>query len=204
MYYAYKMQNTDIIQNIIQNLSKNDEIMKNIIDDVGECHIGKNKQDVFSYLVGLIIGQKIRFAIARKKRGILYENTKAYNFTPNDILNLTEEQWKHINLGIDKKEKIIKTAHHFIDNNLSQKNISKQDIFLLQKISGIGIWTVSILMIEYCLDLDLFPNNDKHVNEQLKKYYNIDINDIDTFIKKWSPYKSIAFWFLWKHEIENK
>ncbi len=191
------------MQDIIQNLSQNDETIKKIINNVGECQIGKNKQDIFSYLVGLIIGQKIKFAIARKKRGQLYEETKSYNFTPKDILNLSEEQWKNINLGNNQKEKIIKLSQHFVNQNLSN-NITKKDILSLEKISGIGVWTLSTLMIEYGIDLDLFPNNDKHVNKQLKKYYNVDECDIDTFVKKWSPYKSVPFWFLWKHEIEKK
>ena len=76
----------------INHICKNDEIMKKIVDKVGECKIGKNNQEIFSYLVGLIIGQKIRFATARKMRGKLYEITKSYNFIPHDIINLSKDK----------------------------------------------------------------------------------------------------------------
>jgi 3-methyladenine DNA glycosylase/8-oxoguanine DNA glycosylase len=58
-------------------------------------------------------------------------------------------------------------------------------------------------LIEYGLDLNLFPLNDKHVNKQLKKYYDVDECDIEDFVEKWSPYKSIAFWYLWKNDINK-
>ena len=88
-----------------------------------------------------------------------------------------------------------------MDNNLNCNNITKNDIELLTNIGGIGIWTVSTLLIEYGLDLNLFPLNDKHVNKQLKKYYDVVECNIEDFIEKWSPYKSIEFWYLWKNEF---
>ena len=183
----------------IKHISHNDDIMKDIIQKVGECQIGKNQQSPFSYFVGLIIGQKIKFGMAKKIRSNMYTETKSYNFAPNDILNLTDENWESIQIdSIQKKNTIIKVAKYFIDNKVNPNKIKKNDLSELHKISGIGIWTVSTFMIEYGIDNNLFPLNDKHVNKKLSELYNIDESDISEFIEKWSPYKSYAFWYLWK------
>ena len=182
----------------IKHITKNDPIIKKIIDDVGDCKIGKKDQCLFTYLIGLIIGQKIRFSTAQTKRSILYEITNNYNFEPNDILGLSDNDWNEINIEDMQKNTILRISHLFKNNF---KNITKNDILELNKIKGIGVWTIQTLLIEYGLDYNLFPKNDKHVNKQLKKYYNIDECDIESFVEKFAPYKSVVFWFLWKHDL---
>ncbi len=174
--------------------------MKKIVDNVGECKIGKNKQNIFAYLVGLIIGQKIRFSTARKMRGNLYTEIGSNNFTTKEILKLTDEQWNNIGVGNTQKEKIIEVTNYFVDKD--KETINKDDILKLKKIKGIGDWTIITLLIEYGLDLDLFTTLDKHTNAQLKKHFNVENDNIETFVGKWKPYRSIAFWYLWKHELE--
>jgi DNA-3-methyladenine glycosylase II len=185
----------------IAHISQNDNIMKNIIKDVGKCLIGKNKQSPFAYFIGLIIGQKIKFSMARQIRSNLYTET-SYDFTPQDILNLTENQWDKIQLCDDRKKMtIIKAAQYFVDNYINPNNITSDDISDLHEISGIGIWTVSTFMIEYKIDENLFPLNDKYVNKKLKELYKVNESDIEQFVEKWNPYKSYAFWYLWKYDL---
>jgi 3-methyladenine DNA glycosylase/8-oxoguanine DNA glycosylase len=178
-----------------------DKIMVNIIKQVGECKIGKNEQNIFSYLIGLIIGQKIKFSNARNCRKNMYEQTGSYNFTPNDIKNLTDNQWNIINVSVTTKKRIMNTVNYFINSNININNIKKENILKLNNIDGIGIWTISTLLIEYDLDKNLFPLNDKHVNSQICKLYNITECDIENFVERWSPNKSIAFWYLWKYNL---
>lgn len=189
------------IQNGIEYICSNNNIMRKIIDNVGECKIGKNEQNIFSYLIGLIIGQKIRFHTARKMRGKLYTEIGSNNFNPQEILNISEVQWQKIGVGKTQKEKILNVANYFYDKNKDVKNINKEDILNLLEIKGIGKWTIITLLIEYGLDLDLFTTLDKHTNNQLKKYFNIEKYKIETFVEIWKPYRSIAFWYLWKNEL---
>ena len=187
----------------IEFISRNDNVMKNIIETVGECLIGKNKQSPFAYFIGLIIGQKIRFSSARQIRSNLYTETD-YNFTPQDILNLRDNQWDKIQINDNnKKTVILKVAHLFVDNNINLNNITKDDLSELHKISGIGIWTVSTFMIEYNIDQNLFPLNDKYVNKKIRELYGINDFDIQSFIDKWNSYKSFAFWYLWKYDLPH-
>lgn len=186
----------------VKCLSSKDDIIKDIIDKVGDCKIGENKQNIFSYLIGLVIGQKIRFSIARKIRGNIYIETKSYNFSPNDILNLSEQQWKNIGVDETQKDRILQVTNYFVNNKIDVDKLTNEDILNLKQIKGIGEWTVTTLLIEYGLDLDLFTTLDKHTNSQIKKYYKIETKDIETFAEKWKPYRSIAFWYLWKNELK--
>jgi DNA-3-methyladenine glycosylase II len=187
----------------IQILTKDDAILSKIVSVVGECKIGQNKQPLYTYLIGLIIGQKIAFLKARKIRSNLYTVTGSYEFTPKDIINLTDEQLNSIDISQMAKRRILETTNYFINNNIIDHSIkmTKEFIIKLKTINGIGDWTVETLMIEYGIDMNLFPVNDKHVNRHLANLYGISVNEIDKFVDKWSPYKSIAFWYLWKYDL---
>jgi len=193
--------NNIIIKDIIDDICKKDKIMNEIIINSKHEYMN-NKQNKFSYLIGLIIGQKIRFKDARIIRQRLYIEIKNNDFNPIDILNLTDEQWKKINIEQNKKETIITISKYLYDNKQNIENMSNQELLSLQKIKGVGNWTITTFMIEYGLNLDIFPLNDKYVNNQLKKYYNIKTKEeIVNFINLFTPYKSIIFWYLWKNNI---
>jgi DNA-3-methyladenine glycosylase II len=187
------------MQNTIDDLFENDAIMQNVVAQVGECKIKKNKQHIYAYLVGLIVGQKIRFSEAQKIRSNLYTETGSYNFTPDDIMNLSEDEWNNIGASSVCKKRILNVTKYFM--NRTDEEINKNFILSLKDVDGIGEWTIQTLLIEYGLDMNLFPTCDKHVNKQLKELFDVDKKQIDTFIKRWSPYKSIAFWYLWKFNL---
>jgi len=195
-----------------QYLIETDPILARVIDEVdnkiqhayGEQSLN-NKQNLFSYMVGVIIGQKIRFGEARTIRSNLYKLTESYNFTPQCILKTNLAK---LNIDNEKKQTINNLAQLFIDNNLcnidnetivekiKNNNIMEQII----KIKGIGTWTVQTVMIEYYIDFNLFPLNDKHVNQKIKNLYNKDIKEQ---IKLWPSYRSIVFWYLWKYQLDK-
>jgi 3-methyladenine DNA glycosylase/8-oxoguanine DNA glycosylase len=183
------------IEEKIQYLINKDLKLDKVIKTVGICKIGKNPQNIFSYLIGVIVGQRIRFSEAKKIRKQLYEETNNYNFTPNDILNI---DWTKFNISVNMVETIKNVANYFIKNKL-ENNISKNNFDDLIKIKGIGIWTITTIMIEYNIDDNLFVHNDKHVNKKIKEIYgNVNIKDL---LELWNPYKSIVFWYLWKYQL---
>lgn len=183
------------------NFLSQDNNFKKVIESVGECKIGKNTQTLFAYLIGLIIGQKISFSNARKIRSNLYTET-SYNFTPQDIKSLSIKQWTKIGASQMAIERIMNTTQYFIDNN-EPVEFTKKFILGLLNIDGIGIWTIETLMIEYGIDYDLFPILDKHVNGQLEILFDVKQKNISEYIQKFAPYRSIAFWYLWKYNLKK-
>jgi len=181
------------MEDIINKLIEKDDKFEKIVGKVGSCTIGKNKQNIFSYMIGVIIGQKIRFSQARKIRQQLYTQID-YNFTPQDVLNV---DWNNIDISENIKNTILDVTNYVIDNNV--KNFNKEFFRNLLNLKGIGEWTVSCIMIEYNIDSDLFPLNDKHVNRKIKEIYGD--KKIEDLLKLWTPYKSVVFWYLWKYEL---
>lgn len=168
-----------------EHICRNDVVMQKVIETVGMYSI---KQDMFAYLIGLIIGQEIRFTSARKIRGKLYEQI-GYNFKPDQLMNV---DLKALGVPEHKIKTITSVAECYTDDMCLND---------LKKIQGIGTWTYETLLITYRIDLNLFPLNDVHVNKNLKLLYGVDKKDIAKFVSRWEPYKSVAFWYLWKYGV---
>ena len=186
--------NFEFLQHII---TINDNIMLDIINNI---QLANTNQHIFSYLIGLIIGQTISFRTAQQMRSKLYGIFNSRNFTPQQILNLTPQQWTYINIGIQKQHIIIDVSKYAVGRNMYDITVIKQ----MDRIDGIGSWTISCLLIQYCMLNDEFPLNDVYVNNKLKQLYDIDItnrNNIVNFVERWAPYKSCAFYYLWKFEL---
>ena len=117
---------------------KNDKVMVKVIESVGECTIGNNKQQIFSYLIGLIIGQKITFRKAQDIRRKMYEIMDNYNYTPGDLILLSDDQWEEIGVESYVKDIIVRVTKKFIDDKIDITNVTKDTIIDLKNIKGIG------------------------------------------------------------------
>lgn len=133
----------------------------------------------------------------------MYAITNNYNYTPEDLILLSDDQWGEIGMESYVKDIVLRVTNKFIDDKIDITNVSKDTITDLKNIKGIGEWTVSTLFIEYGLDKNLFPLNDKHVTRQMKKLFGVDLVNIRQYVDKWDSYKSVAFWYLWKYDLKK-
>lgn len=178
--------------NIIkQNLISIDpklEILFNHVDLSGfKLHaIIKNS---YPSLIAAIIGQKISYYKAKSLRGQLYSKYGT-NFTPQ---NLKNEDLSF--LGFTSSNIILNVTNHIIDNNIDLS--IEENIRSLVKIKGIGNWTIETTLLTCLKNWDIFPLADKFIIKNMKRLYgpNVNINEISS---KWSPYKSIVTWYLWR------
>ena len=98
---------------------------------------------------------------------------------------------------------IIRITNHFISSNTQPTK--PNDIKQLIKIKGIGPWTINCTNIMYNLNADDndFDNEilyqDLIIRRGIKKLYNITAKeDILKLSEKWSPWKGLVTWYLWK------
>ena len=72
----------------------------------------------------------------------------------------------------------------------------------LIKIKGIGIWTAEMFLIFYLLRPNIFPIADlglhKAISINYKTKYPLQKLEIKKFKKKWSPWSTVATWYLWR------
>ncbi len=181
--------------------STNYKFLHNQINENGVQKIENTNLDLFTFLIKIIISQQISDLVAKKIWNKFCSLTNATNPTiksinsKNDLLKIFE------NLGISERKKnyifniydlIIKKSIpniiHLPENIIREK---------LKKIKGIGNWSCDMVMIFFCMNQNILPENDLIVKKTLKKICLEERKKIN-FKNRFSPYLSIFSVHLWK------
>jgi len=133
------------------------------------------------------------------------------NEFPDDKSILEESSIKIKSCGLSQNKLLTileiasQSANKKLPTSLEIKNIQDDEIIkLFTAIKGIGEWTVQMLLIFNLGRLDIFPHNDLAIRknyQKLKKLTSpITSKEIIKISEAWSPYRSVASWYLWRAE----
>jgi len=181
-------------------------------------------RNIFANLIGCIIGQKIRYNVARQQRGKLYTEVGTDDFTVDDLINrailqlqendimdfsmddIIEKGLLYLkDIGIDENryQTIKRVINYIKENNIEMTTISQLDE--LKTIKGIGDWTINCTKIMFYLNGDdqsfddCLLYQDLIIRRGIAKLYNIiNVTDMIKLSASWSPWRSIVTWYLWK------
>ena len=131
------------------------------------------------------------------------------NEFPDDksILEKSSIEIKSCGLSQNKLLSILEvasqSANKKLPTSLEIKKIQDDEIIkLFTSIKGIGEWTAQMLLIFNLGRLDIMPHNDLAIRrnyQKLKRLTNpITPKEIIEISAAWSPYRSIASWYLWR------
>ena len=184
-------------------LSNKDKVLKKIIDQFPKQSLILNDNS-FHALINSIIGQQISVSAANSMKKKLFALKK--NITPRTIKNIQKIDLKKCGLSKQKILYINNIADFFIENKKFIYEIDKsEDQYIREKlieIKGIGNWTVDMFLIFTHGSSNIFPTGDlgfiKAISKHYKKDLPLDDNFLSTLLKRWSPYSSIATWYLWR------
>ncbi len=165
------------------------------------------KRNLYANLIGVIIGQRIRFATARKLRRSLYLSVGTDNFTYVDILNLGLIGLKQLGIGQVPAETIMTVTANLVINRRELKTID--DIRKLKSIKGIGDWTINCVILTYTMSHgeidDIILLEDLIIRRGLRDMYptmqissTTEINIIRQLSRQWSPWRGVVTWYIWK------
>ena len=185
------------------HLSNNDKVLKKIIDKFSNQSLKLNNNS-FHALINSIIGQQISVSAANSMKTKLFSLKK--NITPLTIKNIKKTDLRKCGLSKKKILYINNIAIFFLENKKFIKEISKKDDLSIREklieIKGIGNWTVDMFLLFTHGSSDIFPSGDLGFIKAISKHYKKDLPLSDKFLKKlqrkWSPYSSIATWYLWR------
>lgn len=185
------------------HLSNNDKVLKKIIDKFPNQSLKLNNNS-FHALINSIIGQQISVSAANSMKTKLFSLKK--NITPLTIKNIKKTDLRKCGLSKQKILYINNIAIFFLENKKFIKEISKNDDLSIREklieIKGIGNWTVDMFLLFTHGSSDIFPSGDLGFIKAISKHYKKDLPLSDKFLKKlqrkWSPYSSIATWYLWR------
>lgn len=174
-------------------LQKQDPILERLfhtVDNNGFKLYNEIKKP-FPALIGVIIGQKINYNTARSLRKKLYEQF-GIDFTPLTLKN------KDISfLGNNIVTIINGVIDYITSNNIDINN--EIGIKMLINVKGIGPWTINATLVTSLLSCDIYPQGDKFLEKRIRRLYGeLDKASINNIIMKWSPYRSLVTWYLWR------
>ena len=188
-------------------LSKKDRTMSRLIKSYNSPSetILTSRRNIFFSLCKSIIGQQISVAAANSV--FLKFKKKCNNrINPKVVSNLTFSQLKKCGLSRQKVLGIQSLAKQIIDKSFKPKlipNMSDEEaIIYLSNLRQIGRWSAEMILLFTYNRSDIWPIQDIGLLRAISKNYNKKYLPPDKFVnllkKKFSPYCSVATWYLWR------
>jgi DNA-3-methyladenine glycosylase II len=184
-------------------LSNKDRILKNIINNFPKESLILNDNHYHS-LVNSIIGQQISVSAANAIKLRFFNLHK--KISPRNVLKFEERLLKDCGLSRQKILYIKNISNFFTNNKKFFKNIyiyNEQEIKeKLIYIKGVGNWTADMFLLFSFGSSDIFPQGDLGFIKAISKSYKKELPLSEAYLKKlkkkWSPYNSMATWYLWR------
>ncbi|WP_395075279.1 DNA-3-methyladenine glycosylase family protein [Flavobacterium sp.] len=194
------------MQQAIDFLTANEPIFQTIKNTYGLPIIPSRPQG-FETLVLLILEQQV--SINSAKATFLKLKNTVKNLEPSTLINLPDQEFRHIGVSRQKTKYIKCLAEAIIEKTIDLESLpsksSGQVRSELIKIKGIGNWTIDIYLM-FCLKTpDIIPLGDIAVVNTIKELLDIhNKEEMEVYTQKWAPYRSMATFFLWHHYLQKR
>ena len=188
-------------------LSKKDKIMSKLIKNYKSPSevILTSRRDIFFSLCKSIIGQQISVAAANSV--FLKFKKKCKNKVNAKIVSkLTFSELKKCGLSRQKVLGIKSLAKQMLDKSFNPKLIVKMNdddaIIYLSELKQIGKWSAEMILLFTYNRPNIWPIQDigllRAISKNYKKNYLPPEKFVESLKKKFSPYCSVATWYLWR------
>ena len=188
-------------------LSKKDKIMSRLIKNYKSPSevILTSRRDIFFSLCKSIIGQQISVAAANSV--FLKFKKKCKNKVNAKIVSkLTFNELKKCGLSRQKVLGIKSLAKQILDKSFNPKLIVKMNdddaISYLSELRQIGRWSAEMILLFTYNRPNIWPIQDigllRAISKNYKKNYLPPEKFVESLKKKFSPYCSVATWYLWR------
>tara|TARA_B110001450_G_scaffold210493_1_gene201734 strand:+ start:89 stop:715 length:627 start_codon:yes stop_codon:yes gene_type:complete len=185
-------------------LSQKDKVIKHLINKYKDGHL-ITRNDVFFSLCKSIIGQQISVAAANSV--FLRFQKKCKNKITAKIVNkLSSASLKSCGLTKQKvkgiKDLAKKTINRSFKPSLIKKMNDEEAIEYLSNLRQIGRWSAEMILLFTFNRSNIWPLQDigllRAISNSYKKKYYPPKAFLDKLYKKFTPYCSVATWYLWR------
>ena len=190
-------------------LSQKDKVMKKLINNYKDgCLVTHN--DVFFSLCKSIIGQQISVAAANSvflkfkkkcKNKINARTVSKLSFSSLKSCGLSKQKVKGI------RDLAKRTLNKTFKPNLIKKMTDEEAIEYLSELRQIGRWSAEMILLFTFNRSNIWPLQDIGLLRAISNNYNKKYFPPKTFLnklnKKFTPYCSVATWYLWR-SIDNE
>jgi len=190
-----------------KNLSSKDKVMAALIKKYKSPteKILTTRKDIFFSLCKSIIGQQISVAAANS---VFLKFKKKCNNKINAkvVSDLSFVQLKSCGLSKQKVKGIQSLAKQILDKTFNPRlipNMSDEEaIFYLSQLRQIGRWSAEMILLFTYNRSNIWPIQDIGLLRAISKNYNKSYLPPERFVsllkKRFSPYCSVATWYLWR------
>lgn len=169
-----------------------------------------HREPNFATLILTILEQQVSLASAKAAYNKLVERIGLV--TPENLFNLTDDELRACYFSRQKVVYSKNLASEIMSGNLDLNelnNLTEPEIrSTLIKFKGIGYWTIDMYLLMSLHFADIFPPGDLAT---IKSVYELDLvpssfskEEIVNFMKKFSPFQSVATYILWQSYIEKR
>ena len=188
-------------------LSKKDKTISKLINKYKSPSekILTTRKDIFFSLCKSIIGQQISVAAANSV--FLKFKKKCKNkITAKNVSKISISQLKKCGLSRQKAFGIQNLCNQILDKSFNPKLITKMSdedaIMYLSNLKQIGRWSAEMILLFTYNRSNIWPIKDIGLLRAISKNYNKEYLPPEKFVnllgKKFSPYCSVATWYLWR------
>ena len=188
-------------------LSRRDRVMSSLIKKYKSPSetVLTTRKDIFYSLCKSIIGQQISVAAANSV--FLKFKKKCKNkINAKKISTLSLSQLKSCGLSRQKVKGIKSLAKQTLNKSFNPRLIPKMSdeeaIIYLSQLRQIGRWSAEMILLFTYNRSNIWPIQDigllRGISKNYKKKYLPPEKFINTLKKKFSPYCSVATWYLWR------
>ena len=185
-------------------LSKKDKVMKKLISNYKDGAL-VTRNDVFFSLCKSIIGQQISVAAANSVFSKFEKKCKG-KINPKIINKLSSLSLKKCGLSRQKVKGIKDLAKKMINKEFKPELIKKMSdeeaIEYLSNLKQIGRWSAEMVLLFTFNRSNIWPLQDIGLLRAISNNYNKNYFPPKTFLnklyKKFTPYCSVATWYLWR------
>ena len=185
-------------------LSKKDKVMKVLIKKYNDKTLTTRK-DIFFSLCKSIIGQQISVAAANSVFKKFKKICKG-KINPKVVKKFTTQKLKRCGLSKQKARGIKELSIKFSNKSFNPKLINNMNdeeaIIYLSTLRQIGRWSSEMILLFTFNRENIWPIQDigllRAISNNYKKKYLPPKKFINYLGKKFSPYCSVATWYLWR------
>jgi DNA-3-methyladenine glycosylase II len=163
-----------------------------------------SRGDAFQTLARSIVGQQISVKAAQS----VWDRFAAAvgDMHPKRVLRLSVEELRACGLSGQKVNYLRDLSARFAEGAIDVGRWHDMDdealIEELTEVKGIGRWTAEMFLIFYLTRPDVFPLADIGLQRAMELHYNkgrkLSDRRITTLGRLWSPWRSVATWYLWR------
>ncbi len=188
----------------VRHLRKSDPTLAAIIEQVGPFRM-EYAEPTFHSLAESILYQQLngKAAVTIFRR---FTDLVGDPVTPQGILNATDAELRAVGLSKQNTSYLRDLAEKTKAGLLEFERLgelSDEDVIRhLTQVKGVGVWTAHMFLMFTLRRPDILPTGDYGIQAAIRKHYRKrklpKPKDMERIARPWSPYRSVACWYLWR------